>query len=715
MDNDEKAISAPDVALTNATIEKSTSISFPTTSSNSNATIPIDIDTNERPQLAMVKHSVFSRYKFWRDPDKARFVRGVSAFVVGLGLVMIGIIAYIGGPIYFQNKINEAIVVDAADPSSDSYLHWVSNNYSGAPPVYSAYTMWNLTNVDEVLQGGTPNLSPVGPYYYRKYETKLNITFSENDEVVSFLDYIPLFYDNSSTSPALNPATDMITNINPIYIVLLFKFGGDLELAHVLIGPVMNDIMIQMNTTYLSMVIDTFFPPLLLSLSQDLVEEINQTASDNMLSWEIFCQIWSNATSDPSNYPGFNSTMRLSTNGISSDISMQSCIDLFNVTVPNSLTNNESYAIWFGAESGDTNSTITLSLIFTLSLEQIQMILDWRESIKTQLFNSQICKMNGVDNIHQLQLKQWSDGNVSPMPIQYYLPSMTVTPEYFFWSQSANMPVEISFEDSLVLWTGPYALSTLAMSVQFLLLVQSGSWNAINNVWGLNENQSIALALYLTTYMQPNFVYPFMRRSGLFVTRSVNDWLWYGNDSIVMLLSPQDAASNLAVNDTSPEEAQKTKLTNTLYTGIGDVNLIDQYILYEGRENVTVWASLENVSGTEGTQFSPDVHDQNLLVWSPELLRSLVFDYLEDTSIYDLTLLRYVLSPSVMAPNPKFFQTIQGFANISGLRQGAPVYVCKSNMYQVDPFYIAKINGMQPDPENDEITLDVEPYTGASM
>ena len=44
---------------------------------------------------------------------------------------------------------------------------WESNFYKGAPPMYQNVYLFNLTNPDDVLQGGSPVFQEIGPYVYR--------------------------------------------------------------------------------------------------------------------------------------------------------------------------------------------------------------------------------------------------------------------------------------------------------------------------------------------------------------------------------------------------------------------------------------------------------------------------------------------------------------------------------------------------------------------
>jgi len=180
-----------------------------------------------------------------------------------------------------------------------------------------------------------------------------------------------------------------------------------------------------------------------------------------------------------------------------------------------------------------------------------------------------------------------------------------------------------------------------------------------------------------------------------------------------------DASCNLFQNDTSPEEAQQSKVVSRFHTGADDLDQIDQYIEFEGQSSITgVWAVTVPVIGTDGYQNTPNNQHQDLVVWTGQMLRSLTFNFVEETSIYDLTLYKYRVSPDALsAPKLDYYQTIEGFANLTSMKLSVPIFLSKPNFYQADPYYANKIEGMQQpnDPDNYDIIIEIEPWTGSTM
>ncbi|XP_009995981.1 PREDICTED: scavenger receptor class B member 1 [Chaetura pelagica] len=75
------------------------------------------------------------------------------------------------------------------DPSSISFSMWKDIPV----PFYMSVYFFEVLNPKEVLRGAKPALNQRGPYVYREYRYKTNITFHDND-TVSFLEYRRLFF-----------------------------------------------------------------------------------------------------------------------------------------------------------------------------------------------------------------------------------------------------------------------------------------------------------------------------------------------------------------------------------------------------------------------------------------------------------------------------------------------------------------------------------------
>ncbi|XP_044189029.1 lysosome membrane protein 2-like isoform X2 [Thunnus albacares] len=87
------------------------------------------------------------------------------------------------------------------------------------PPVYMQYFFFNMTNVKEFLQGAKPQVNQIGPYTYREYRYKDNVSMVENGTRVSAYNTKSFVFLREKSVG--DPAVDNITTVNiPAWAVM---------------------------------------------------------------------------------------------------------------------------------------------------------------------------------------------------------------------------------------------------------------------------------------------------------------------------------------------------------------------------------------------------------------------------------------------------------------------------------------------------------------
>ncbi|XP_027325779.3 scavenger receptor class B member 1 isoform X2 [Anas acuta] len=110
---------------------------------------------------------------------------------VGLGLaggacLLLGVCLLLAGPAIVKEQVVKNVRID---PSSISFGMWKDIPV----PFYLSVHLFEVLNPTEVLDGAKPILRQRGPYVYREFRYKTNITFHDND-TVSYLEYRKLFF-----------------------------------------------------------------------------------------------------------------------------------------------------------------------------------------------------------------------------------------------------------------------------------------------------------------------------------------------------------------------------------------------------------------------------------------------------------------------------------------------------------------------------------------
>ncbi|KAM5170206.1 platelet glycoprotein 4-like [Mantella aurantiaca] len=98
----------------------------------------------------------------------------IAGSVVGGLLVILGGVLFPVGNLIIKGEINTEAVIEEG---TIAYENWITPG----SPVYRSFWIFNVTNPDEVLNKGIPNLEQKGPYTYLvRHVPKSNVTQNEN-------------------------------------------------------------------------------------------------------------------------------------------------------------------------------------------------------------------------------------------------------------------------------------------------------------------------------------------------------------------------------------------------------------------------------------------------------------------------------------------------------------------------------------------------------
>ncbi|XP_041107147.1 lysosome membrane protein 2-like [Polyodon spathula] len=100
------------------------------------------------------------------------------------------------------------------------------------PPVYMQYYFFNLTNAEAVLQGGKPAVEEIGPYTYREYRPRENVTFLENGTMVSALSPKTFVFRRDMSSG--DPEVDLITTVNIPAVAVMEQVKSSIILSSII-------------------------------------------------------------------------------------------------------------------------------------------------------------------------------------------------------------------------------------------------------------------------------------------------------------------------------------------------------------------------------------------------------------------------------------------------------------------------------------------------
>uniref|UniRef100_A0A8C7D3R0 Lysosome membrane protein 2 n=1 Tax=Oncorhynchus kisutch TaxID=8019 RepID=A0A8C7D3R0_ONCKI len=132
-----------------------------------------------------------------------------SLLIIGIGLVVTQVFQTL-----IHNRLKKEITLTEGSRVFETWKN-------PPPPVFMQYFFFNVTNPDDFLVGAKPIVSQVGPYTYREYRPKENVTFVDNGTRVSA--YQPKTFVFLPERSVGDPDYDMITTINIPAVAVMNK------------------------------------------------------------------------------------------------------------------------------------------------------------------------------------------------------------------------------------------------------------------------------------------------------------------------------------------------------------------------------------------------------------------------------------------------------------------------------------------------------------
>ncbi|XP_060105217.1 scavenger receptor class B member 1 [Heteronotia binoei] len=136
--------------------------------------------------------------------------------VLGAALLAVGLVLLVALPFIVKDQVTQTVRIQ---PNTFFYELWKDIPV----PFYFSVYFFNVLNPNQVLAGLKPAVEQRGPYVYREYREKKNITFHENG-TVSFLEYRRFHFQ-----PSMSNGTEEDYVLIPNLLVL----GAAVMLEHI--------------------------------------------------------------------------------------------------------------------------------------------------------------------------------------------------------------------------------------------------------------------------------------------------------------------------------------------------------------------------------------------------------------------------------------------------------------------------------------------------
>lgn len=222
-----------------------------------------------------------------------------------------------------------------------------------------------------------------------------------------------------------------------------------------------------------------------------------------------------------------------------------------------------------------------------------------------------------------------------------------------------------------------------------------------------------------TTYGKPAVEYWKKHGSGLFATRRAYEWLWNYTDPLAIRMMPDAPPMSFRHNLSTPEFAIAHTRPWTINSGVKDIDLLQDTLVWDGLSSVPFYGDLYPVHGaTEDGQYAPflDCHlnISHINTWVDDYAKDVRMNCIDDNSIVG-SLHTYAFTPdnTTWLVDPSLENYVPGFSNLSAKYNDSPVFLSNPHFFGVPPYFRGRISGL-PESEviRDQTLVHVEPYTG---
>ncbi|TNN60153.1 Lysosome membrane protein 2 [Liparis tanakae] len=111
------------------------------------------------------------------------------------------------------------------------------------PPVYMEYYFFNVTNPEVFLAGGKAALKQIGPYTYREYRPRENVTFLENGTKLYALN--PKTFVFVPEKSAGNPEVDIVRTVNIPFVAIMSELNSYSFFLRTLVSMYINSLGVE--------------------------------------------------------------------------------------------------------------------------------------------------------------------------------------------------------------------------------------------------------------------------------------------------------------------------------------------------------------------------------------------------------------------------------------------------------------------------------------
>eukprot|EP01129_Flabellula_baltica_P015489 TRINITY_DN7912_c0_g1_i1.p1 TRINITY_DN7912_c0_g1~~TRINITY_DN7912_c0_g1_i1.p1 ORF type:complete len:774 (-),score=144.80 TRINITY_DN7912_c0_g1_i1:73-2355(-) len=614
----------------------------------------------------------------------------IGALVLGVAVV---------GPFFIRYDVRSGVEGGLViSNESDGYEEFLSNAAGDQEPVYKVLTFFSLENLFDVEDGDKPQYKEMGPYYFRLFSDKVNVTFMKNKVMYTPQNYY-IFDGAKSGTASIN---DKVTGFNPGYLKLLGLFGSEEEITHAytsvqlsswLNGPFSDPYVADTKLHYASIALNR--------LTQKLISEYQ--TEKNLSPDEAratVCQIWANDTQiGPVNGITIPNIFKVSLySNAETGITFDSCNKLLLNSSQYSFVNTDNYVDSVLKQWHNANTEVKQNIMQEYGLTQTQLnaLESWISSDNFTAWTTQAThSILNVQNDKDIPLIQMASGSVSESLATLYPATFTEGNPEIYYSGEGTPKSALSLKSITNFFFGDNGIlkDSINMNLvnKYIIRPNSVSIKDVNRTWGISDPNQISMIKKSFSSLSVAYNFKSVKPlASLFQTKTVAEWTFNNCDDLFQQFFPNQDCQYILFNSSTPADALSHFKPSVVYTGSDKIGKVYVYEKFNGA-NTTV---IGNVTGSSSSrQYLPFVKPYQ-------------FQYFDADYLKDITLV-----PGSVSVNGSSYQfvyedstwdaeNVTGLCSMGPAYENIPYYIGNPYLYGVDKEYLVKITGIEQPSEN---------------
>eukprot|EP00033_Pygsuia_biforma_P000577 GCRY01000680.1.p1 GENE.GCRY01000680.1~~GCRY01000680.1.p1 ORF type:complete len:840 (-),score=218.29 GCRY01000680.1:804-3323(-) len=625
----------------------------------------------------------------------------------GTVLVIVGLVLRFGViPSATKKGIEDALIFDPND--EEQIEKWKTPYNEDDIPKYSDIYIFNITNLNEYLNGCPPLLEQLGPYVFRQYTTFYNVSFTEDGNEIIYSEHIKyIFQPEMSQNFSL---TDKIITYNHVYVAFMENFMRSETVGGIYVGSSLVSTVFKTlnNTMYLSAL--AFVHGSGLTVTEMAGKAPPSTNDAYKIGWAK----GTNAAGElnlPSNI------------GVADPVAVavwEGFFDTVNIL-----------PLWLGKSS--FNSTTAqlahqaLKGLYSLTDDQVNVIYGWFGPHSIALA---VASVGGA--LENIKYHHWGTGvtGLKGRDLEPSLAMFTKDVEFsYFWGGAVSYDYAASKLIFSLFFEPTNPSTRIGYISTFLTQAQTMSSAALATAWGLpaTPDPKIYLAGYLAELVKADmtcancFAGKLMALSPLFIEKTAGELLSGWTDA---LTGYGPSWTGILPNTSAVEDLASKPPTYVHGTGKNGMDDLWRYHQYKGQSMITFFGNEPFPINTTyiSSQYPPFVEEGEILtmmetsLYHPIPLKPSGLK----TQIYGIDVSEYIVADTALAsseehpPNAIYNQGYHGAVNYTAAGLGR-IFFSLPHMYNGEPRLMDTVRGLHPNGTLHNVVLYINTLFGSAL